>query len=152
MGHAIDERPFPRGALIGGFLMIGISMAMAFVARQSDVGATRLELAQPVESIDLKFVDLKGGSIGVLDAKDGHTITELEPGQSGFVRVVMRGLAHDRVQQKLGDEAPFRLSRRADGIATLEDLATGQVVTLTAFGSGNAEAFAQLLRMGRSRQ
>ncbi len=87
--------------------------------------------------------------MGVLAAADKRLLAELEPGQSGFVRVVMRSLARDRLVRGIGSGEPFRITRHADGQSTLTDLATGEVVTLSAFGFSNAAAFEQFLEQGR---
>jgi putative photosynthetic complex assembly protein len=152
MSEVIETRPFPRGALIAGAFLIGTSLLFATVARLTDLGATRLELAPVTASRDLTFKDLADGSIAVYDAGLNKEIAELAPGQSGFVRVVMRGLARERMISGAGPDVPFRLRQHSDGIASLEDLATGQVVTLTAFGSSNAQAFAQFMDSERTTQ
>jgi putative photosynthetic complex assembly protein len=147
--EAIDAKPFPKGALIAAALLVGSSLVFAAVARMTDIGATRLEVAPAAEELDVTFTDLPGGSVGVVESATNRQIAELKPGQSGFVRVVMRGLAHDRKIRGIGPEAPFRIARHTDGQSTLTDLATGEVVTLTAFGGSNAQAFEQFLAMGR---
>jgi len=147
--EAIDAKPFPKGALIAGALLIGTSLFFAAVARTTDIGATRMEVAPAVETLDVTFADLPDGSVGVTEAATQRQLAELKPGQSGFVRVVMRGLAHDRTMRGIGPEQPFRIARHTDGQSTLTDLATGEVVLLTAFGASNALAFEQFLAMGR---
>ena len=149
MSDAIDAKPFPAGALYAGAFLIGATMLFAAVARLTDIGATRLEVAAPVETLDVLFTDMEGGSVGVLAAADKRLLAELEPGQSGFVRVVMRSLARDRLVRGIGSGEPFRITRHADGQSTLTDLATGEVVTLSAFGFSNAAAFEQFLEQGR---
>lgn len=150
MGEHIDEKPFPRGALIGGALLIGATLVFATVARLTDIGATRMAVAPATEMLDVKFADLENGSVGVIKAGTEEMIAELKPGESGFVRVVLRGLARDRMALGLGPEQPFRIARHTDGLSTLTDLATGEVVTLTAFGASNAAAFEQFLNLGRN--
>jgi len=149
---AIDAKPFPKGALIAGAVLIGATLVFATVARLTDFGATRLAVAQPVESLDVVFTDLPGGSVGVIDAATNKTLAELKPGHSGFVRVVMRAKARDRAALGIESDKPFRIARHADGQSTLTDLATGGIVTLTAFGGSNAQAFEQFLDMGRTTQ
>ena len=57
----------------------------------------------------------------------------------------MRGLVRDRKRQDLGAEAPFRLTRWADGRLSLQDEATGRSIDLGAFGPTNAAVFAHLM-------
>lgn len=148
-GH-IDDKPFPTGALLGGAALILLSLVFAATAKLTDIGATRLTVAPPVATLDLKFNDLEDGSIAIHDASNGREIERLTPGTSGFVRVVMRGLAFERGRLGIGDEIPFRLMKLEDGMSVVSDPATGRVVTLKAFGHGNAEAFERLFEKGKS--
>lgn len=149
MNEQVAEQTFPTGALIAAFVMIVIAMAFALTARLTDIGATRLSLPEPVETLSIRIADLDGGSIGITDATTGRSIQTLAPGEAGFVRVVMRGLALERQASGLGPETPFDLSRLADGRSVINDPATGRVVTLDAFGAGNAQTFAAILDRGR---
>jgi putative photosynthetic complex assembly protein len=69
----------------------------------------------------------------------------LAPGEDGFIRATLRGLARERRRGDLGAEAPFRLASWPDGGLSLEDTATGRTLDLRAFGPTQAEAFARLL-------
>jgi putative photosynthetic complex assembly protein len=147
--EAIDAKPFPKGMLVAAGAMVLLSLVFAATARLTDIGATRFEVAPVVTQRDLFFTDLPGGAVGVVDAASKQQIAALEPGQNGFVRVVMRGLARSRMVKGAGQDVPFRLASHTDGLSTLTDLATGEVVMLTAFGAGNAQAFEQFLAKGR---
>ncbi|MGQ0672661.1 MAG: photosynthetic complex assembly protein PuhC [Hyphomicrobium sp.] len=149
MNEQVAEQTFPTGALVAALFMILIAIAFALTARLTDVGATRLTLPEPVETLSIRFADLAGGSIGITEADTGRQIQVLAPGEAGFVRVVMRGLAMERMASGLGPETPFNLSRLADGRSVIDDPATGRVVTLDAFGAGNAQTFAAILDRGR---
>lgn len=151
MSEHIDDKPFPIGALIGGATLILLSIVFAATAKLTDVGATRLTVAPPVTTLDLKFNDLQDGSIAIHDAADGREIERLTPGTSGFVRVVMRGLAFERSRQGIGSDVPFRLMKLEDGMSVVADPTTGRVVTLKAFGYGNAEAFERLFTKGKTK-
>jgi putative photosynthetic complex assembly protein len=135
--------------LVAAGAMVLLSLVFAATARLTDVGATRFEVSPVVEQRDLFFKDLPGGSIGVVDAASKQQIADLKPGQNGFVRVVMRGLARSRFVKGAGADVPFRLASHTDGYSTLTDLATGEVVMLTAFGAANAQSFEQFLVKGR---
>lgn len=148
MSEAIDSRPFPKGALIAGAFLVTASLALATMARLTGFGATHLDLAPVTVQRDLAFKDMPGGAIGIYDVKADSQIALLAPGESGFVRVVMRGLARERTIAGAGPELPFRLETHTDGMSTLQDLATGRTVTLRAFGEDNAEAFLKLLDAG----
>jgi putative photosynthetic complex assembly protein len=142
-------RPFPRGALLGAACLMTATIAAATVAHNYDIGATHLTLGTVAQSRDLVFSDTDNGSVRVTDASTGREVDVLEPGRSGFVRVVLRGLARDRQLAGLGAELPFRLSRYTDGRTLLEDHSTGQSVTLRAFGNDNAQAFEPLFDKGK---
>ena len=76
-------------------------------------------------------------------------VATLQPGTGGFVRGVMRGLAHERKVRGIGAAAPFRLSEWQGGRLDLEDTATGRHIDLEAFGTTNRDAFLQLLHPQR---
>jgi putative photosynthetic complex assembly protein len=152
MGAHTDGQNVPTGALIGAGLLIGLSLVFAFVAAKTDIGATRLTPAAPVETLSLKFNDLADGSIGIYDTVKQRNIDILAPGKNGFVRVVMRGLALDRTVNGDSAEVPFKLSKLADGRLTLTDPTSGKIVTLEAFGSNNLAAFEDLYNKGRQQQ
>jgi putative photosynthetic complex assembly protein len=84
----------------------------------------------------------------VLDAKDGGLVELMTPGTNGFVRIVMRRLARDRMNLGIGAQTPFELTRWEDGRLTISDPETGHRTELVGFGTTNVEAFAKLLLAG----
>jgi len=147
--EAIDANPFPRSMLIAAAALIGMSIVFAASASYWNFGATRLEYAPVTQARELLFKDLPEGSVGVVDARLNRQIAELKPGHDGFVRVVMRSMARDRIVHGTTADVPFRLALHADDTLSLTDLATGEVVMLNAFGSMNRKSFEQFLAMGR---
>lgn len=143
------HRPFPRGVLIGAAAMIAFAIAAAALYRGTDF-APELRPTAAVDSKALRFEDRSDGAVVVLDAGTGREIAVLAPGAEGFVRATLRGLARERRSRDIGAEAPFQLTRWADGRVTLLDPATGRTVDLAAFGPTNAEAFARLLTVRSS--
>jgi len=127
------------------FLVLGLIIAFAVLARQTGLGVLRMPEAEVVQYRDIRFADRADGSVGISDAASGAIILILEPGQGGFIRGVMRGRARERRLDGFGSEQPFRLARHADGRITLEDKATTIKIVLNSFGPTNAEAFARLL-------
>lgn len=150
---AMDKDPFPRGALIAAGAVIGFSLVVTAFGRVALLNAPPSSVTQPAaaQSVALRFSDEPDGAVIVRDARDNHLIASLAPGTNGFVRGVMRGLAHDRKTRGIGAEPPFVLSQWNDGRLALEDQATGRQIDLDAFGSGNKDAFVQLLRRGDGR-
>jgi putative photosynthetic complex assembly protein len=146
---ALDTEPFPRGALVAVAALITLSIVGAGAARLA-----RLETlpSGPPESAakawnteELRFTDGPDGSVAVRDAGDNRLVSTLPPGTGGFVRDVMRGLAHDRKVRGIDAGPPFRLTEWAGGRLVLEDPATGRQIDLEAFGTTNRDAFLQLL-------
>jgi putative photosynthetic complex assembly protein len=151
MAHAhIDDRPFPRGVLIGAGLLVAVSI--------SAVGASRLGLlpgpqaqaaaatqaARPLAAREVRFSDREDGAVVIEDVAGGPP-TVIPAGEGGFVRGVMRGLARDRRARDVGQEPAFRLTEWSDGRMTLEDTATGKRLDLNGFGPTNQQAMRDLL-------
>lgn len=139
---------FPRLPLFSAALLILATFALVIDARVTGSKATLVEPGQAVASRDLHFADRSDGYVVVTDARGGQVVGLVPPSATdGFVRATMRGLARDRRSRDIGESIPFRLTAHADGALTLEDLATGQVVSLEAFGHTNAESFAKFLTL-----
>jgi putative photosynthetic complex assembly protein len=147
---ALDHEPFPRGALIAAGALVGFSLVATTAVRLIRITAPPTPIAAsqpaPAETADLRFSDEADGSIRVQNARTDQVVATIQPGVGGFVRGVMRGLARDRISRHIGETPPFRVSQALDGRMSLEDMATGRVIDLESFGSGNREAFIQLLR------
>ena len=142
----LDRQPFPRGALIAAASVVAFTLAATTAARLFGISpAGGPIMPAPAQSVDLRFVDEPNGSVNVRDGRDDHLVANLAPGTNGFVRGVMRGLAHDRMRRGIGSVPPFRLSAWRDGRLALKDTATGRLIDLDAFGASNKDAFAQLL-------
>jgi putative photosynthetic complex assembly protein len=128
--------------------LIGFTLLAVTAARVTGVGQSEHQPAPAVASKELRFEDRADGAVLVYEG-DGRSLVEvLEPGSGGFVRGVLRALARERRSQEVGKGQPFRLARRADGSLTLEDIGTGRLINLEAFGPTNEEAFARLLARG----
>jgi putative photosynthetic complex assembly protein len=136
---------FPRGALLGAAALMTLTMVAAGTARLTGFGTSLAPDGTPVESRDLRFADRSDGAVVITEAKTGRVVDVASPGTNGFLRSTMRGLARDRKRQDLGAEAPFRLTRWADGRLSLQDEATGRSIDLGAFGATNAAVFAHLM-------
>ncbi len=149
MAHARTET-FPRGALLATGAMLLVAVGGTAAVRIARLASPPPPVVAPaaVSSVDLRFADRPDGSVRVTEAGEGSTLATLAPGTNGFVRGVMRGMARDRLSRHLGAETPFRLSRDAAGRLWLQDLATGRLVDLQAFGGDNRAAFAAFLPAG----
>jgi putative photosynthetic complex assembly protein len=137
------QAPFVLFALVGTALLI---VAIARLAGYPP--ETSLE-ARVVSSRDLRVEDEAGGTVLVYDWHGGELLGTYRSGQGSFVRGVLRALTRERRSIGSGAEIPFRLSRHRDGALTIEDLATGEMIVLNAFGPTNAGVFSALL-LGRT--
>ena len=141
----LSDRRFPRGPLIGAGLLVAVAVTGASVASFAGIGATRVVNTKPVSIRELRFEDRPDGGVAVISAASNQTIDVIAPGQDGFVRIVLRGLARDRMRKEHDRQNPFRLTRWEDGRLSVEDPMTGRSVDLGAFGAVNAAAFARLM-------
>jgi len=101
--------------------------------------------ADVVASVALRFEDRDDGSIDVIDASDRTVLETLGPGDNGFIRSTLRGLARARMMAGEGDDIPFVLQQIANGRLILTDPVTERSVDLWAFGSTNAQSFVRYL-------
>lgn len=123
-------------AILGTLALVGPGQNRAVLMRPDE-----MPLAQRL----LRFDDGPDGSVLILDAGTREVLARFPVAEGGFVRGTLRALARERRQEEQGREAPFRLSAWRDGQLTLDDVATGRRVDLTAFGSTNSGTFARLL-------
>lgn len=145
MSEAAHDLNVPRGALIGAAVILLLAIAAGALARLTGIGYSHMTPPAMAESLDLNFEDRADGAIMVYRAADHSLLRALQPGESGFVRVVMRGLARERQLAGIGAEPPFQLARYINGQYTLTDPSTNKVIDLGAFGADNRRAFAQLM-------
>jgi putative photosynthetic complex assembly protein len=136
---------FPRYALYGSLVVIGLAMVLVFGGRIGDVGRVAMPEGTLLQSVDLHFEDRPDGAVEVFAQDGGALIARVEPGQGGFLRQVMRGLVRERRLSNVTTRDPFTIQRWADGRVTLLDPRTGRVIDLGAFGTTNAKVFAQFL-------
>ncbi|MBP2494415.1 putative photosynthetic complex assembly protein [Methylobacterium sp. PvP062] len=137
--------PAPALLMIGGGALMGFTMLAVLIGRSEKVGLVALPPANVVERLEFRAEDQVDGSIALRDVADRHIVAWIRPGEDGFLRGTLRGLAQARQREGLGPEKPFSLTRYDDGRLALADEATGRQVPLEAFGSTNAGAFARLM-------
>ncbi len=149
-GHHDDDRTLPRWLLLAVAGLIGFAVLSASLHRWQHLPETVDNNERPAASRDLRFVDVGGGVVSIHEWPEGHHVATLDAGTENFIRGVLRGLARERRALGLDHEQPFRIARFEDGRVTLEDLATGRVLFLNAFGVTNVAAFNNLIDAGRS--
>ncbi len=146
---SLDERPFPRGAIIGAGLLIGLSMVMVGAAQLYKFSSPPVAKPAPTaeeiaERRDLRFVEVNGVAVQAIDATTGAKVVDLVE-SDGFIRVILQGLAFDRNRMGKREEPVFTLTHWTDGRISIEDKTTGISINLGAFGEYNKSAFRKLL-------
>jgi putative photosynthetic complex assembly protein len=148
---SLDERPFPKAALIGaGLLIVTTVLGVGSIQLQKHFANIPLsgtaDNAAPVESRELRFVDQKdgvsvyGGHVLVYDARTGAQLPQLRE-RDGFVRAVLNSLAFERTKSGIEAAPVFTLVRWSDNRITITDKATGARISLGDFGPGNKSVF-----------
>lgn len=149
--HDHQDPRVPRGVLIAAGALLLLTIGLAAAARSARLAeeAEAPPDPPPVVEVSLRFEDRDDGAVVIKDP-DGAEVEVLAPQTNGFVRGVLRGMFRTRKLEGLDAEAPFVLSREADGRFLLADPTTGREVELRSFGETNYEAFARLLDAGRA--
>jgi putative photosynthetic complex assembly protein len=148
---SLDDKPFPRGALIGAGLMILSTVAGVGTIQLQKFHAGTLRAAPTinaaaVETRDLRFIDLQdgvsvfGGHVQVFDAVTGAELPQLRE-RDGFVRAVLNSLAYERTKRGLSAPTVFQLTRWSDDRITISDPVTNARINLADFGHGNKTVF-----------
>jgi putative photosynthetic complex assembly protein len=135
----------PKAPLYAAGALIVVTLLLVFGVRLTGIGELRTPREAVVAERSLHFADQPDGGIVVHDAVDGRLVARVAPGEQGFLRGALRGLARERKRERIGREAPLRLSSRADGRLLLDDPATGQMIDLGAFGAQNVAVFTRML-------
>lgn len=136
----------PRRALLS---IVVLSIVIVAVGRLTGVGLQEPENPMLVETRSLVFSDAQEGSIAVIDATTGQSVSLFSSGEGNFIRTALRALAYSRRLDGIGPEEPFTLGRAADGRLVLYDPATDKRISLDAFGDDNRDEFAALLNPER---
>lgn len=98
-----------------------------------------------VQRSSLRFLDLPDGSVRVIDAATGTSVSEVPSGEGSFLRGVLRSLVRARSAHSLNVQSAFELTLYTDGRLILLDPDTLEAIDLIAFGPTNYGAFRQLL-------
>lgn len=146
---AIDAKPFPKPALIGAALLIGINLIgvgayRLTIAADQDVVRSASVSAEPLLVRELHFVLEADGQISVHDARDGRHLDTLRA-DDGFIKVVLQSMSFDRAKRQVTAAQTYRLTRWNNGKLSFEDPATGVRMNLAAFGADAMRVFARFL-------
>jgi putative photosynthetic complex assembly protein len=124
------------------------ALLIAGFGRLTGIGVQKLPVSETVASREIRVLDGGKGVVLVESAADGALLLRLGQGEGGFIRTVIRGLAHERMARGGSSAEPFRLALRADGRLTITDTVTGREIILDSFGGPNRDVFARLLPDG----
>lgn len=151
MTDRTDEmQRFPRTVLLSAAVLAFGVITVIALSRTADVGVSRIAYTTPLQTRALRFTDQPDGAVAVFAASDNQRIAVLEPGHGGFVRIVMRALAKERLAKGVGSGPAFELTRWDDGRLSITDPETGRRLDLSGFGKTNVDDFAKLLLAGRA--
>ena len=139
------ELPGMTRGVAGACALVVFTVAAVMLGRGASVDRGDATVGTPVASLAFRAEDQSDGSIALRAVPDGGVIATVQPGQDGFIRGTLRGLAQARQRAGLGGETPFLVTRYDTGKLVLDDAATGRHLTLDAFGQTNAMAFGRLL-------
>ncbi|HJE24191.1 MAG TPA: photosynthetic complex assembly protein [Methylorubrum populi] len=138
------QPPSPqKPALLAVAGLLGVTLVAVFLGR-GQAAETEEAPARAVATLAFHAEDRPDGAIDLL-AESGRLVARIAPGQDGFIRGTLRGLAQARQREGLSRLPPFTLTRFDNGTLSLDDAVTGRRVALQAFGPTNAGAFARLL-------
>lgn len=121
--------------------LVGFVLVLTATAQLTGLGAWRAPVAAASETKLLRFVDREDGAVLVYDDASGALAWTYGAGAHGFVRGALRAVAHERKVAEMPADAPFEISRHADGKLTIVDPLTGARVILNGFGAPNAAEF-----------
>ncbi len=135
----------PGPVLLGAGGLLAFALLAVLAGRGPPVAAPPEVEAPPAAALAFRAEDRADGSIALREAGSARVVATIRPGEDGFIRGTLRGLAQARQREGLGPQEPFRLVRYPDGRLVLDDAATGRHVALQAFGPTNAAAFGRIL-------
>lgn len=138
--HNHDLHP-PRGLLLACGALILFALIGVGATRLSGSGYVTDWRTLSVETLPLLFEDGADGSVIARAPETGAVVHVWPPETGGFVRTSMRSLAVSRKGMGIGPEPAFVLHRTGNDKLILEDPATGEWVSLNAFGRDNVGQF-----------
>ena len=149
MAQPEEERPIPPAILIGGGLVMAVSLLLVTSARVGLTPHQSRPVAARVESLDFQVRPEAGGLDGVYAASDGRRVAALAARGDDFLPSLVDKLRQERRLLGVRGDAPLRLVSWSDGRVSLLDPATGRELNLESFGSVNEANAARLIEQGR---
>jgi putative photosynthetic complex assembly protein len=134
----------PRYLAVAAVTLLGFSLLMAAVSKQTGIGRTPDTSAQTQMRM-LSFERQDDNSMLVVDAVSGETLDRFASADEGFIPGALRGLQYERRRHGKPVMAPYKLIAAPGRGIALIDPSTGLYVQLEAFGSGNAKDVSRYL-------
>lgn len=146
-----DERPIPPAIIIGGGLVMAVSLLVVVSARMGVAPRQTRPVAAAVASYDFRVsAPDSTGMETVLSARNGARVGPLAGRGDDFLPSLVDKLHQERRLKGLADTAPFRLVRFSDGRVSMQDPVTGRELNLESFGSVNEANAARLIDEGQA--
>ena len=137
----------PKPVMFGGAALMVAVVALCATGHATGVGVTIAPAPVTVVSRDLVFTEADDGVLTITDADHGGRVVDaIAPGESGFIRAMVRGLTRNRTRYGEPAVGAFRVSGSADGGVFIQDLGTRQNIDLRAFGPTQVQAIAHYLQ------
>ncbi len=146
-----EERPIPPAIIIGGALVMAVSLLAVSSARMGVAPRQARPPSTAVAAYDFRVSPPNAeGFETVLSARDGRAVAPLSGRGDDFLPSLVDKLRQERALKGIHSNAPFRLVRFADSRVSLEDPVTGRELNLESFGSVNEANAARLITEGQA--
>ena len=146
-----EERPIPPAIIIGGGLVMAVSLLAVSSARIGVAPRQAKPAAAAVAAYDFRVAAPNAAGLEtVMSARNGAPVAPLAAKGDDFLPSLVDKLRQERVLKGAPSAPPFRLVRFADGRVSLEDPSTGRELNLESFGSVNEANAARLIDEGQA--
>ncbi len=143
--RARDRDMVPMVLVRGMFGLMAASLVLVFGAALTDRPRIAVPVLTPIvaETI-IDFDATREGSVTVRN-EAGEIVALSGDDKNGFIGVIWRVLARERLLRGLPDTAPVRVVRRENGTIAVLDTASDWSVELIGYGPDNVAAFDRLI-------
>lgn len=150
LGYLDNRRPgkkarIPVPLLAGTLGLLVFAIGAVLFGQTTGHGVVRQDSGRAMAVRDIVLGRAAGDVVTVTDGRTGQLIASYQADKGGFVRGSLRAFERMRQTSAVPLDTPHRLIRWESGHVSLSDTATGERITLEAFGRDNAAAFAALL-------
>ena len=140
-----DKEMVPRILVQGMFAVMLSSLALVAYASVTDRPKVGVLREAPIaREVSVTMTATRNGAVTVTD-EDGAVLAHSNDERMGFVGVMWRVMARERLKRGLPDEGAVRVVRRENGHIAVIDPVTDLSVELIGYGPDNVAAFAGLV-------